>query len=265
MKLQNIKNLSIVVFIDFISVTLFYLITKYFLRLIKGYYEKIQSLTPTINYLGLNLQQNASLLNINELGDNLDLIGTLSNKILILLFLLALISFLIYNISQSINWNLILNEFKLKNYKNYLKRFTLINIPLFLISIYLLFKIITRLRPFILDFWFGNYFDKNGFLIIFLSCLVLLYIVYLVFLIYIYLNKHDLMSSLNIFKREFYKKPINFFIFLIFLFISSVISIFILRINPSSIILSLFSLLIFLSIFNVFRIYLGKKVDQYFN
>ena len=120
MRNLDFKKLPILVLIDFITFSLFYFFTKYVIRTIREYYQIIQNLTPQIDQFGFVLQQNSSLFDMNALGGNLELISQLSSNILLLLLLLGLVSFLLYNISQSINWNLALNEFKLRNYLNYL-------------------------------------------------------------------------------------------------------------------------------------------------
>ena len=139
---SNFKHLSILTLIDFIALALFFYFTRYVIQTVRDYYQIIQNLTPQIDQFGVVLQQNSSLFDMNALAGNLEVISSMSNKIFLLFLLLALASFLIYNISQSINWNLSLNEFKFKNYKKYLKRFTIISIPSFIILIYLGFKLI---------------------------------------------------------------------------------------------------------------------------
>ncbi len=255
----NIKNLSKLVLVDFIALALFYYFTKYVIQTIRDYYQIIQGLTPEIDKFGFVLQQNASLFEMNKLAENLDTVSQISNKILLLFLLLGLVSFLLYNISQSINWNLSLNEFKLKGFKTYLRRFTLISIPGFLILSYLGFKIIVLLRTFILDFWFENYFNTKMFFIILVFSLISLIIIYLKFDLYKLINKHSFKDSLYLLKRRFLKEYLDFGSFLIAVFLSVFLFIIILRINPSSALLTLIGALVSLTMFNIFRIYFANS------
>ncbi|MBI2671411.1 hypothetical protein HYX16_00595 [Candidatus Woesearchaeota archaeon] len=261
MKLQNIRNLSRLVLTDFISVTLLYYIIKYSLNKIRNFYNIIQSMGVKVDELSFALQKNASLLDINELSGRLDLISELGNKILLLFLVLFAASFLIYTISQSINWNLVLNNFKLKDYKKYLKKSALINIILFPVYYFLFFKLIVNARVFILNFWFENIFDSNLFLVILLILFLLAALFYLSFLTYILLNNHSLKEALNRLTKVYYQKPVNFLVYLSGLFFSFLVSIFILRINPNSVILTMISFIIFLSGFNLLRVYLARKLE----
>lgn len=255
----NIKLLSILVLIDFVALGLFFYFTKYVIQTVREYYQIIQNLTPDIDKYGLVLQQNASLLDMNILGENLSTVSQISNKILFLFLLLVVVSFLLYNISQSVNWNLLLNEFKFRNYKNYLKNFTLINIPGFLILIYLGFKIITRLRSFILDFWFESYFNTREFFVILLLILLSLIIIFIKFEFYKLINKHSLKEALYLVTNKLHKEYWNFVLFLIAIFISVFLFIVLLRINPESVISIVVASLVSLGIFNKFRIYFSKN------
>ncbi len=251
----NFKNLSVLVFIDFIALSLFYFFTRYVIQTVRNYYQIIQGLTPQIDQTGLVLQQNSSLFDMNSLGSNLDTISLLSNKIIFLFFLLALFSFLIYNISQSINWNLALNEFKLKNYRSYLKKFTIINIPAFFILTYLVFKIIVRLKDFILKYWFGSFFNTKEFFIIFFLGLIFIIIIYFKFYLYKSINKLSLIDSLYLLKKRFYNEYFNFVLLALTIFLSIFLFIIILRINPESSITGIIASLASLIVFNLFRTY----------
>src|SRR3989344_2105239 len=258
MRNLDFKKLPILVLIDFITFSLFYFFTKYVIRTIREYYQIIQNLTPQIDQFGFVLQQNSSLFDMNALGGNLELISQLSSNILLLLLLLGLVSFLLYNISQSINWNLALNEFKLRNYKNYLKKFTIISIPGFLILSYLIFKIIVNLKVFILDYWFEAVFNSMEFLIISLLSLICLIIIIIKFELYRLINKNSLKDSLNLLQKRIFKRYFYFILLIITAFASGLLFIFILKINPNSILLTIFASLVSLSILNVFRIYFAS-------
>ncbi len=256
---SNFKHLSILTLIDFIALALFFYFTRYVIQTVRDYYQIIQNLTPQIDQFGVVLQQNSSLFDMNALAGNLEVISSMSNKIFLLFLLLALASFLIYNISQSINWNLSLNEFKFKNYKKYLKRFTIISIPSFIILIYLGFKLIVLLRTFILDFWFENYFNTKEFFIILLLSLISLKIIYLKFELYKLINNHSLKDSIYLLRKKVWKNWIGFGLFLITAFISVLLFILILRINPVSLIAIVIASLTALIIFNIFRIYFASR------
>jgi len=260
MKLPNLKNLAKLVLVDFVLVSLLYYIIKYSLNKIRNFYNLIQEMGVQVDSFGAVLKNNASLADINELAGRLDLISELGNKILLLFLLLFFSSFIIYTISQSVNWNLALNNFKLKDYKNYLKKSALINIPVFIIVYYLLFKLIVNARIFILGYWFENFFDRKIFLSIALFLFLLLVLIYLSFYVYVLLSKYSLRESLMQLTKVYYKKPKNFLVFLAALFISFLLSLFILRISPESAVLTMASFLVFLTGFNLLRIYLANKL-----
>jgi ABC-type Fe3+ transport system permease subunit len=152
-----------------------------------------------------------------------------------------------------------LNEFKLKNYKNYLKKFTIINIPGFFVLSYLGFKTIVRLKTFILDYWFQSYFNTKEFLIILLLVLISFLIIYLKFYLYKSINKLSLIDSLRLLKKRFYKEYIHFFLLAATLLISGFVFVIILRINPDSAISGIIGSLVSLTIFNAFRTYFSSK------
>ncbi len=251
----NFKKFPILVLIDFVAFGLFFYFTKYVIQRVREYYQIIQGLTPEIDQFGFVLQQNSSLFDMNALGENLELISQLSSKIILLLFSLGLVSFLLYNFSQSINWNLALNEFKLKNYKNYLKKFTIISIPGFFILSYLFFKIIVKLRVFILDYWFEAFFNTREFFIILLLSLLCLIIIFMEFELYRLINKNSLRDSLGLLQKRIFKRYRYFIFLIVTAFLSDLIFILILRINPNSILLGAVAALVSLSIFNIYRIY----------
>ncbi len=255
---MNFKKLPILVLIDFLALGAFFYFTKYVIETVREYYSIIQNLTPEIDQFGFVLQQNASLLDMSVLGENLELISQLSSKIMLLFLALGLVSFLLYNFSQSVNWNLVLNDFKLKNYKNYLKKFTIINIPGFIILSYLIFKIIVKLREFILSFWFENYINLTDLFILLLLSLICLIILFLKFEFYRLINNNSLKDSVNLLKKRFFKRYFYFLLLIITALVSDLLFIFILKINPNSLVLGVIAALISLSVFNVFRIYFAN-------
>ena len=196
---------------------------------------------------------------MNVLGENLNAISMISNKIIFLFFLLGFFSFLLYNISQSINWNLVLNEFKIKNYRNYLKKFTLINIPAFFALVYLAFKIIVKLKTFILNYWFESYFNTKEFFIILFLVLISFIIIYFKFCLYTLINKLSLMDSLRLLKKRFFKRYLDFFLIIITIILACFLFILIIRINPNFTISGVIASLISLVVFNIFRIYFSNN------
>src|SRR3989344_147247 len=263
MKTSLLKNLSILILIDYISVILILLITKFIFDKVKTYYQIIQSFTDKIGSVNTILQNNVSLVNYNDFGSNLDLISNLSNKIILLFIVLFLFSFLICIISQSISWNLILNNFKLKNYKQYLKKSSLISISTILLSIYLIFNLLVKLKPFILDFWFKSLFSNEDFIIILILTLIILLILYLSIILSILVNKYKLKQSFTIIKNNFKQFSMNFIYFLLVFLTSSTLFIFIARLNKDSIWLIALSFLIFLIINNLFKLFLAKTIDKF--
>ncbi len=259
--MKFIKQLSTLVLIDFIAIALSYSIVRFLLNQVKNYYQEIQSFTESIDKVGITLQKNSSLLNINELSSNLDIINQMSNYIISLIFLLFVSIFIIYIITQSISWNLIINNFKLTDFKNYLKRFFILSIAVIAIISYLFFIILSKLKPFILDFWFNSYFNTKEFLIILVFISTIFLIKYLTINLYILINKHNIKISLNKLKnlKLYYYLPQ----FISALIISFLIFIFIVRFNPNSTILIIFSTIIFLIPYNLFKMFLVKKTKFY--
>ena len=262
MKPSTLKNLSVLIIIDYISIVLFLFITKFIFDKVKIYYQIIQSFTENISNVNNVLQNNASLVNYNDLGSNLDLISSLSNKIILFFIVLFISSLLIYLISQSISWNLILNNFKFKNYKQYIKRFSIISISTLIISILFIFNLLLKLKPFILDFWFKSYFNVQEFTTILITTLFLLLILYFSVILSILVNKYKLKETFAIIKKHFKVFSINFIYFLLNILISSVLFIFIARLNKNSVWLIAFSFLIFLIINNIFKLFLAKNLEN---
>lgn len=258
--MKYLKHLSILTVIDFISFSLIYFITKYILKRVREYYSLIQSFTNQFEQAGMLIQNNASLVDPSQLNSNLEVISQLSNNIIFLLSILLISFFIIFLISRSISLNLILNKFKLKDYKNYLKKFVILSIPIFITITYLIFKIIVKARPFILDFWFENYFNYRSFISIVFLVLILFLVIYILIYLSVLINNNTIKKSLQIFSDNL-KKLIYFIPFTLFLIISALISIFIARLNTKSTILIVISFIIFLSLVNILKIELIKKLS----
>lgn len=261
MKTFNLKKLSVITLIDFIFVTLFYLLAKNIISKVKVYYELIQSLTTSLDKFNNILQQNASQLDINQLGINVELINQISNKIISWLFGLFIVMFLIYLVSQSVSWNLALNNLKFKNYKAYLWKFTLISIPVFILIIYLGFNLLVKLKPFILDYWFKSIFSTSGFIEICLLFLVILLIKFYTITAYVLINKNSLKNSLTLLVNNL-KITKFFFILLLIVLLGLISSIKLLKVNPNSLILVSISALLFLMIYNFFKLFLVEKCER---
>ncbi len=262
MKYFNLKHLSVAVIINYISLILVLLLTKYIFAKVKIYYQTIQSFTENLNNIGSVLQNNASIANYNDLNSNLSIISQMANNIIFWLIILFSISFLIYIISQSISWNLLITNLKLKNYKTYLKKFIILSIPFGVILFFLTSKTIIRARPFILDFWFKNYFNAKELIIILLLSLLILAIYYIYICLLIWSNKNSIRDSFKLLKKEYKKISKTFVHFLLATFISSTLFIWIARINKNSIIILMISLFVFLIINNVFKVFLTKKIEN---
>ena len=261
MKNLNFKKLSVITLIDFVFLSLVYFLARLVISRVREYYALIQNFSVGIDQFGYILQQNASQFNINELGQKLGVINQLSNQIILWLGGLFILIFFIYSISQSLSWNLLLNNFKLNNYKAYLKKFTLLNIPVFILSIYLVFILLINLRPFILDYWFEGRIAVGAFIeILFLFLLVML-IKYYTTTIYIFLNKHSLKNSLILLVNKYYITKF-FLVFVLTILISLYFVVMLLRINSNSITILIISALLFLSIYNFFKLFLVNKLEK---
>ena len=268
MKNLNIKNLAKLVLIDLISVVFLFVFSRYILSKIKEFYYLIQSLTPKIDSVSLVLQQNTSLFDMNALSNNLDVISKMSNNIILLIILLFVSMFFIYNISQSINWNLVLNNFKFKNYKTYVRKFALINIPILFLLGYIIFQVLVKLKPFILNYWFESVFNAKEFVLISLMLLAVLLVIYSSFYLYSLLNQYTVIKSAKLYFKDYkHLLSFNFVIFLLSLLTPFSIFIILAGINPNSTYIILIALFVSTIIADIFRIYLANKLikdEHYF-
>ena len=96
------------------------------------------------------------------------------------------------------------------------------------------------------------------FLIISLLSLICLIIIIIKFELYRLINKNSLKDSLNLLQKRIFKRYFYFILLIITAFASGLLFIFILKINPNSILLTIFASLVSLSILNVFRIYFAS-------
>lgn len=211
---KNFKNSFIKIF--FTEIVFFSLISLIIILIklkLKEYILQIQLLSPLVNELS---QQET--INLASLQSTMDLIKPLLSKYLLLQYFIApLIIFILFILTQGFIWQTLSNQkFNLKYYF----KFTILSIPLLLISSYLFYQIITILSLFLSS-------DISSFQLqskIFLILIILeLLIGYFTFLAYSLLEKQSLTELIKqIFNLKF-KKFINFFLicllFLIVLFI----------------------------------------------
>lgn len=175
---------------------------------LKAYILQIQLLSPLVNELS---QQET--INLAALQSTMSLIKPLLSKYLLLQYLIApLIIFILFILTQGFIWQTLSNQkFNLKYYF----KFTIISIPLLLISSYLFYQTITLLSLFLSSDISSFQLQSKIFLILIILGLL---IAYLTFLAYSLLNKQSLKELIQqIFNLKF-KKFINFFlVYLLFL------------------------------------------------
>ncbi len=205
--------------IELIFILLFFLLSSFFIGKIYGIIVVMQGIGSLLSGYenvdnNIELDQAAELSGlVNELNSNLGNLAIYS-----LLFLL--IGFLLYVFLKSLEWNLILNE-KLKNYKDYLKKFTLITLLVILILIPLFYFILVASRQFLLSYLFGGTILKKESIELILLSIVSVFSVYLGFNGYFYINEERFVIALKkIFK---FKKFKNYFVLLLLFFVSALI------------------------------------------
>ena len=118
------------------------------------------------------------------------------NQVAINLSLLVLLLVLVYILVKSVNWNFVYNE-KIKDFKKYFGRFTLLSLIFFVLSVPLLFYALVNGRRFLLPYMFENAFLKNEFAKIIIFVLLFVLLMHLTFTGYVYLSKNNFVNAIK--------------------------------------------------------------------
>jgi len=229
-KIKKIRNFLILLLVDFVF--LFFVI-----NFIKFMFKKILSFVMSLEDLSINLQlfeenflENASSIDLSLFSGNLEILNQVMQKIFYYSVYTLIGVFLLYCLFQAIDWNLVCNKFKFKNFGRYLLRFILINIPFGFVLLWIFYGMMYHLRGVVFNSWIsGTYLEEQmsfgGSLFALIFLFVLFFVVfYLMVNIYILMNKYKLKETLF---RSFnnlkdYKLLLRFFcyvvIFVLFLF-----------------------------------------------
>lgn len=233
---------------DSIFIILFSATVFFSLRQIKIYFYSIQDLSPQLQNIESILIENASKFDSTLLNINLELMSQIINKIFLILITAILGIFIIYVITQSYSY---LKKFNL----NYLKKFTIVSIPCFLITIYLLFKIMVVSKDFIVLFWFENQTNTNILITIVILFLLILLTIHFFSLTHSYLIKNNIKTALSKTIKELknYKLILKYLLIIAIIIIITIIAI---RYLPP--ILKILSIIIILIIINYYRTILPR-------
>ena len=227
MNLKTIKQFLVFLLIDFLFVFCAFTFIKFMLNKVKDYFLNLQTLNLDFESMGESLLQNASNLNLDLLGNNLDIINTVAQKVMFYSLYTLIGIFLLYCISQAVQWNLVFNKLKFKHFGRYLLKFILINIPIFLVLIYIFYGIMYNLRGLVFNSWIENtylesQFSYSGsFPILFVLIILFLAVIYFTINLYILMNKYKfkeaLVNSFNNFKN--YKLILRYLVYIVILFL----------------------------------------------
>ncbi len=225
---------------------------------VQDYLLGLQSLDLDLQSLEETFLENASNLNLDLLGSNLEIVNQIMQKIMYYSFYTLIGVFLLYCLFQSIQWNLVCNKLKFKKFGRYLLSFILINIPIVLVLIYIFYGISYNLRSVVFSSWItGTYLEEqmgfSGSLPLLIILIVLFLIVgYLAINIYILMNKYKLKDAIlkSFSNLKDYKLILRFLIY--FVILSLALSMFVINV--------ILGLILFLSLVQIFRMSLSKII-----
>lgn len=135
------QKLIILLPIDIVFFTLIFFLLVYAREKLRDYIIAIQAYTPQI--LAIQSALAESITRISELESLLTTISPLVQRALIFQYVIVpLVLFLLWCIFQSFIWKEISEKMPLqKKYKDYFLRFSLLTIPIFLLTLFFLYKV----------------------------------------------------------------------------------------------------------------------------
>jgi len=252
---QKLLLLSI---IDTGFVSLVYLFITYMYKEIKLIFNSVQDFGSQLQGLTNIMQGDMSQADITLLTNNLDLINQTLSKIVFLGVLSIIGLFLFYSVVQSIQWSIVMDNFK--KYWVYLIKFLSVSFGYFIFLIFSCYFLLVKLRNFILNFWFGDFFKPSVFLFMIILIVLLIIVSYIMLLCYVYLGKFSITQASKLVLSHFYKRYKLFLIFLGVIIFNSVFVVFILRLGFVSPVFNIMGLFVVSLIFNWYRIYLVKEI-----
>jgi len=206
--------------LEFGFLFLFLLIGKFFTSKIYGIIVLMQELgaglTQYEDVTGETITTEQAL----ALGNIVNQINNSLGQLIFNLIFFILVILVLYIGIKSLEWNLIYNG-KLKDFKKYLGKFSILSILLIVILIPFFYLVLVTSRRFLLDYLFNGFFAYNELFKIALLLFVLVLVIYLVFTGYVYLNKYKFLES--VIKIFSFKKFKLFFVLVLMFFIFGII------------------------------------------
>lgn len=195
---MKLKTIFKTFFIDIIFLFILFGISNFVWNKIQTYILFMKS----INFA--ELEENMS--NIDLLQENIQILNSIINKLYLWLILGLVVVFLLYCLLQSLNWNLICNN-KLKNYKKYFFKFLLVNVPVWIVSLFVLYKMLFHARGLVVSSWVKETYLENmaqgSTLSLIFYLVVLIVFSYFVVMLYIHLNNNKIIKSIKLSLKEF--------------------------------------------------------------
>jgi hypothetical protein len=137
------------ILIDFSFLLILYGFIYFIAQKIRGYAFLLQNFGANLSNIESVIQENISMLDYNLLLNNLEVINSVMQKVLFLFFALLAGSFLIYCIFEGYQWSFILK----KKFKKYILKFSLVSLFSFLLSLFLLWNIVIKVRPLLINYF----------------------------------------------------------------------------------------------------------------
>lgn len=251
MNFKNIKQFLVFLLIDFIFLFCLSSFVKFMLSKIQNYLISLQSLNLDFSKIEETLMNNASNLNLDLFGSNLEILNQAMQKIFYYSIYALIGIFLLYCVFQAVQWNLVCNKLRFKNFGKYLLKFILVNIPILFILSLIFYGILYNVRGVVFNSWIEETYLENQLsfggsipaLIIF--SLLFLVILYLAINLYILMNKYKLKESII---QPFYNlKSLKLLKFVCYVF-AFLVLLFTMRINV------VLCFILVLSLIEIFRI-----------
>jgi len=207
------------------AVSLKVLFLALFLVIGKEFVSRIYDIIIVLQGVGSVLPgyQNVDDLNYQEVESLRSIVSNINaslNDLILFSILFGAVIFVLYVVFESLIWNLIYNK-KIKDYKRYVFKFTILSVILFIFMVPILFMILAYSRTFLISYMFDGEFLSGLFGRTLLMFMLLGLVVYLIDSGYVYLNKYKLLRSIReMFRfKSFYLYFILLGVFLVVFFI----------------------------------------------
>ncbi len=251
-KIRKARNFLMLLLIDFIFLFVSIKFIGFMFNKIKNYLMSLQNINIYLQSIEKTISQNVSELNLGLFGGNLEILNQVMQKVFYYSIYTLIGVFLLYCMFQAINWNLVCNKFKFKNFGRYLLKFILVNVPFGFVLLWIFYGMMYHLRGVVFNSWIsGTYLEEQmsfgGSLFVLIFLFVLFFIVvYFMINVYVLMNKYKLkdtlLRSFNNLKN--YKSLLRFLCYVI-IFVLFLLSV---RVNI------IFALILILSLIEIFRV-----------